>query len=106
MFSAEYEESEQDTRESLSVMTRDLILWKKRTFFATVIFFVGCLAAVAFMDGHFLHRYWFSFGKFFPLLAIVLFVFLMHRVLLLHFVWKEQRKAQRDLEDLLIRRRT
>ena len=106
MFSAEYEESEQDTREALSVMTRDLLLWKRRTLFAAVIFLPSCAAAVSFMDGHFLHRYWFSFGKFFPLLAIVLFVFLMHRVLLLHFVWKEQRKAQRDLEDLLIRRRT
>jgi hypothetical protein len=105
MFSAEYEESEQDTREALAVMTRNLVLWKKRTLVAAVIFFVGCVAAFPFMDGHFLHRYWSSFGKFLPLLAIVLFVFLMHRVLLLHFVWKERRKAQRDLEDLLIRRR-
>jgi hypothetical protein len=105
MFSTEYEESEQDIREDLSVMTRDLLLWKKRALFAAVIFAIACVFAIPFLDGHFLHRYWFSFGKFFPLLAIVLLVFLVHRVLLLHFVWKEQRKAQRNLEDLLIRRR-
>jgi hypothetical protein len=105
MFDAEYEENEQDTRYALEFMTNDFTIQQKRTTVIAILFVSSCGVAYPFMAGHSLHRYWFSFGKFLPLLSIVLFVVLTIQLLRFHFVWQERRKAQRDLKDLLIRRK-
>jgi hypothetical protein len=105
MFNAEYEESEQDTRDALAFMTNDFVIQKKRTLVVTVVFMASCVIASPFMANQPLNRYWNSFGKFLPLISIALFVVLTLQLLRLHFVWQERRKAQHDLKDLLIRRK-
>ena len=105
MFNADYEESEEDTRDALAFMTRDFVVQKKRTIFVTLLFIANCGVTYPFLAGHVLHHYWNSFGKFLPLLSIAVFIFLTLQSLRLHFVWQERRKTQRDLEDLLIRRK-
>jgi hypothetical protein len=105
MFDAEYEESEQDTRDAIAFMASDFAVQKKRTLVITTLFIVSCAVAYPFLAGHSLNQYWFSFGKYFPLLSIALFIALTMQLLRFHFVWNEKRKAQRDLEDLLTRRK-
>jgi len=105
MFNAEYEESEQDTRDALALMADDFAVQKKRTVLIAMFFITSCVVSYPFLAGHRLNHYWYSFGKFLPLLSIAMFIALTLQLLRFQFVWHELRKAQRDLEDLLIRRK-
>lgn len=49
-----------------------LRLWKKRALYATVALFLSCASMSVFLDGHPLHVYWESFGKYLVLLSMAL----------------------------------
>lgn len=105
MFNAEYEESEKDNCDSIAFWTDTFVIQKKLAFAITGLFVVSCTTTYFFLDDHILHHYWDSFGKFVPLISIALFIVLTMQLLRLQFAWQQKRKAQRDLEDLLIRRK-
>lgn len=49
-----------------------LRLWKKRALYATLAFVLSCAAVSLFLDGHPLHAYWDSIGKYLLLLSMAL----------------------------------
>jgi hypothetical protein len=51
-----------------------LRLWKKRALYATVAFSLCCAAVSFFLEGHPLHVYWESFGKYLVLASMVLLI--------------------------------
>ena len=51
-----------------------LRLWKRRAFYATTAFFLSCGAVSVFLEGHPLHAYWESFGKYLVLLSMALLI--------------------------------
>lgn len=51
-----------------------LRIWKKRAIYATVAFFLSCAAVSLFLEGHPLHVYWESFGKYLVLLSMALLI--------------------------------
>jgi hypothetical protein len=46
----------------------------KQAIYATVVFSASCAAVSPFLEGHSLHRYWESFGKYLVLLSMGLLI--------------------------------
>jgi hypothetical protein len=63
----EREGAKQDAEEYLR-------LWKKRAVYAATAFFLSCAAVSLFLEGHPLHIYWESFGKYLVLLSMALLI--------------------------------
>jgi len=47
-----------------------LSLWRKRALYSTAAFFLSCASVAPFLEGHSLHAYWESFGKYLVLLSM------------------------------------
>ena len=46
----------------------------KQAIYAVVVFFLSCASVAPFLEGHFLHAYWESFGKYLVLLSMGLLI--------------------------------
>lgn len=49
-------------------------IWKARASISTAAFFLCCASVLPFLEGHFLHVYWYSFGKYLVLLSMALLI--------------------------------
>jgi hypothetical protein len=69
---------EPDTKEAVEAAKRAaqrlVKLWDKRAVSAGVAFLLSCAAVYPFLEGHFLHDQWNSFGKYLVLLSMALLV--------------------------------
>lgn len=71
-----------------------LALWKRRGIYSTVIFFVSCACVFPFLEGHFLHTYWDSFGKYLILVSLALLLVFVYCTSLWWGAWR----ALKDVE--------
>lgn len=51
-----------------------LLVWRRRALYSTGAFFLSCASVSIFLEGHPLHIYWESFGKYLVLLSMALLV--------------------------------
>src|SRR5580704_10325007 len=62
-------------------------LWKKRSAYAGIAFFLNCASVAPFLYGHSLHVYWESFGKYLVLLAMALLVVFVYSAAFWYNAW-------------------
>ena len=65
-----------------------LRLWRGRGLLSIGAFLLGCAAVSVFLDGHPLHRYWESFGKYLIFLCMALLLVLLYCVGLWWAAWR------------------
>jgi len=66
---------------------RHIDLWKKRTIYSGIAFFLSCASVDPFLYGHSLHVHWESFGKYLVLLAMGLLVVFVYCAALWYDAW-------------------
>ncbi len=69
-------------------------LWRKRSIYSTVALVLSCASAYSFLEGHALHKYWESFGKYLILVSMALLVVWVYCTGLFWSAWQ----ALRDVE--------
>ncbi len=69
-------------------------LWRKRSIYSAVVFLLSCASVYPFLEGHALHKYWESFGKYLILVSMALLVACVYRTDLFWSGWQ----ALRDVE--------
>jgi hypothetical protein len=67
---------------------------RRSALYSTGAFLLNCASIYPFLDGHSLHPYWESFGKYLILLSLALMLASLYSVLLLWGAWR----LLRDLE--------
>ena len=69
-------------------------LWRKRALYSTVALLLNCAFVYPFLEGHPLHKYWESFGKYLILVSMGLLVVFVFCTGLFWSAWQ----ALRDVE--------
>jgi hypothetical protein len=69
-------------------------LWRKRSLYSTVALLLSCAFVYPFLEGHPLHKYWESFGKYLIIVSMILLVAFVYCTGLFWSAWQ----ALRDVE--------
>src|SRR5271168_5190176 len=62
-------------------------LWKRRSVYSGLAFFLSCASVGPFLDGHSLHAYWQLFGKYLVLLSMGLLVVFVYCAAFWYNAW-------------------
>jgi hypothetical protein len=78
IFDSESPLSEQEMLEVREYAKERIGLWRRRSIYSTVALLLSCASVYPFSEGHPLHQYWESFGKYLvPLSMAMLVVFVL-----------------------------
>jgi hypothetical protein len=98
MFGAEYTEelSEEERLEAAADASSRFLLWRRRAFIATFLFFLSCASVVPFLAGHSLHSYWNVVGKYLVLLSMALLLGFVYCNALFYEAWQIHRSYKKS----------
>jgi hypothetical protein len=94
IFDAESPLSDEEIVEVRQYARERIGLWRKRSLYSTVALLLSCGFAYPFLEGHPLHRYWESFGKYLIIVSMTLLVVFVYCTGLFWSAWQ----ALRDVE--------
>ena len=94
IFDAESPLSDEEIVEVRQYARERIGLWRKRSLYSTVALLLSCGFVYPFLEGHPLHRYWESFGKYLIIVSMTLLVVFVYCTGLFWSAWQ----ALRDVE--------
>jgi len=94
IFDSESPLSEQEMLEVRQYARERIGLWRRRSVYSTVAFLLSCAGVYPFLEGHPLHKYWESFGKYLVLVSMAMLVVFVLCTGFFYSAWQ----ALRDVE--------
>jgi hypothetical protein len=94
IFDSESPLSKQEMLEVRQHAKEHIGLWRGRSIYSTVALLLSCASVYPFLEGHPLHQYWESFGKYLVLLSMAMLVVFILCTGFFYSAWQ----ALRDVE--------
>ena len=98
IFDSESPLSDQEMLEVRQYAKEHTGLWRRRSIYSTVALLLGCASVYPFLEGHSLHRYWESFGKYFVLLSMAMLVVFVLCTGFFYSAWQALRDVEKGQE--------
>jgi hypothetical protein len=71
-------------------------LWRKRALYSTIALLLSCALVYPFLEGHLLHRYWESFGKYLIIVSMTLLVIFVYCTGSFWSAWQALRDVEKE----------
>jgi hypothetical protein len=94
IFDSESPPSNEEMLEVRQYAKERIGLWRRRSIYSTIAFLLSCAGVYPFLQGHPLHHYWESFGKYLVLLSMAMLVVFVLCTGFFYSAWQ----ALRDVE--------
>jgi len=95
LFDSEPALSKEEIVEVTQYAGKRIALWRKRSIYSTVALLLSCALVYPFLEGHTLHSYWESFGKYLIFISMALLVVWVNCAGLWWSAWQALRDAEK-----------